>query len=250
MDAGDELATAGRDALTRVRALDADRADEALAAGSDASATLSSVRADLVGRRDALTSGIEPSRLSVSDRVRIGAIDRALAAAGELPGAWVEVSAGVSGAQDLVRSIQAHDARVIEATDAGRAADWAAARTALADAQRLLVPARAVRETADRAGADVTTLDDLLARLDTYDDALTRLYALLEASDGVVTDKIRGVYGEVEDAQAALPADQAALRVVVSDLAGPAVTSALLDIETARGMLEAAVDARPDASGA
>ena len=249
VEAADVLATAGRDALTSVRGLDPDGADGALATGTEASSTLSGVREDLVRQREGLTTGIDTGRLPESDRARIGAIDRALIAAAELPGAWVEVTAGVAGAQDLVRSIQGHDARVVEATGSGRAEDWTSALTALADAQRLLAPARSVRETAERAGADVATIDDLLARLDTYDDALTRLYTLLEASGGTVTDEIRGVYGEVEDAQAALPRDQDALMIVVSDLAGPSVTSALLDIEAARGTIQAAVDERPDTSG-
>jgi hypothetical protein len=248
VDAGDDLATAGRDALTRLRALDPDGTDAALAAGIQVAANIGAIHDDLVQQRATLTEGIDQSRLTASDRVRIGALDRALSGAADLPTAWTGVAAAVTDPEDLVRSIQAHDARVVDATDAGRAGDWATAITALADAQRLLVPARAVRETANKAGADVSTLDDLLARFDTYDDVLGRLYTKLQASGGVVSDDIRLVYGQVQDAQTALPENQDALRLVISDLAGPTVTSALLDIETARGMLEAAVDARPDAS--
>jgi hypothetical protein len=120
---------------------------------------------------------------------------------------------------------------------------------ALSDARRLLVPAQGVRRSADEAGADVTTLVDLLARIEAYDAALERLYTLLVASNGAVTDEIRAAYADVEAAQASLPLDDDALRVIVSDLAGPAMTAALVDVETQRGLLADAVAARPDTMG-
>jgi hypothetical protein len=103
-----------------------------------------------------------------------------------------------------------------------------------------------VRATADEAGADVSTLDDLLARLDAYDAALTRLYTLLQASGGAVTDEIRVAYEDVGAAQESLPLNQDALRTVVADLGGQAITAALVDMEAQRALLADAVAARPD----
>lgn len=249
VEQGALLAEAGRDVLTEARSLDPDGVDAAIAAGSQASAAISGQREDVIKRRETLTVGLDASAIGDAERTRIGAIDRALIGATQLPVSWISIVGAVSGPSDLVRSIQGHDARVAEATAAARADDLPGALAALEDAQRLLVPARAVRRTADEAGADVTTLDDLLARLDAYDQALTQLYTLLQASGGDVTDDIRAAYEAVGAAQASLPLDQDALSIVVSDLAGQAITAALVDIESQRGLLEAAVAARPDADG-
>lgn len=243
------LAEAGREVLTRARGLDRDGADAAIATGSQASAAIAGMREDLIERREVMTTGVDLARVRDSDRRRIATIDRAIVGATRLPVAWVAVVGAAADPIDLVRSIQAHDAKVADATAAARADDLPGALAALADARRLLVPAHAVRRTADEAGADVSTLDDLLARLDTYDQALERLWTLLVASSGVVTDEIRAVYTEVKAAQASLPLDDDALRVIVSDLAGPAITAALVDIETHRGLLADAVAARPDTTG-
>jgi hypothetical protein len=243
------LATAGRDVLTEARALDPDAADLAVATGTQASTAITRLHDDLVRLRAGLTTDIDRSRLSPAEQARIQTIDGAITAADQLPESWLSVVGSASGPLDLVRSIQAHDAAVLDATASARADDLDGAIATLATAQRALVPARAVRQTADRAGADVSTLDELLLRLDTYDDALRRLYLLLLASRGVVTDGIRGVYQEVEAAQASLPLNQDALDLIVSDLAGPAITAALVSIEDHRAVLADAVAARPDASG-
>lgn len=250
------LAQAGRDVLTHARDLDPAGVDAAITAGTQASAAISGLREDLIKRRETLMTGVDPSfvesdqsSVGASDRARIESIDRALIGATQLPVSWVAIIASVGDPMDLVRSVRAHDARVAEAVEAARADDLPGAIAALGDARRLLVPARAVRTTAEEAGSDVSTIDDLLARLDTYDDALGRLYQLLVDSGGVVTDQIRDVYDEVGAAQASLPRNEDALRVVVSDLAGPPVTAALVGIETQRGLLADAVAARPDTGG-
>ncbi len=243
------LATAGREVLTRSRALDTDAADAAIATGSQASAAIAGLREDLIKRREVMTAGVDLARVRDSDRTRIATVDRALLGVTQLPVAWVAVVGAAADSLDLVRSIQAHDAKVADATAAARADDLPGALAALSDARRLLVPAHAVRRSAEEAGADVSTLVDLLARLDAYDAALERLYTLLVASNGAVTDGIRAAYAQVEAAQASLPLDDDALRVIVSDLAGPAITAALVDIEAHRGLLADAVAARPDTVG-
>ncbi len=242
----DTLARSGREVLTRSRALDTDGADAAIVTGSQASAAIALLGEDLSRQREALTAGIEASRLDSADQARMASVDLALQAATQLPVAWASVVAVATDPLDLVRSIEAHDRRVAEATATARADDLPGAISAIEEARRLLLPARAVRNGADDAGKDVSTLDDLLARLDTYDDALGRLYALLVASDGAVTDQVRTAYDEVRAAQASLPRDQDALMVIVADLAGPAVTAALVEIETQRGLLADAVAARSD----
>ncbi|MET0773233.1 MAG: hypothetical protein ABWZ82_09125 [Candidatus Limnocylindrales bacterium] len=243
------LAVASRDVLTRARALDPDGVDAAITTGSQASAAISMLSEQLLKAREVLTSDIDASRIRESDRARIGTIDAALIGIAQLPGTWVEVVGAASGPVDLVRSIQAHDARVAEAAAAARADDLPGAIVALEDSRRLLVAARAVREAADQAGADVSTIDDLLARLEAYDSALERLWTLLVETDGQVTDEVRAAFAAVEAAQGSLPLTEDALTVVVSDLAGPAIMATLQEIEQQRGLLADAVAARPDTGG-
>lgn len=249
VDQGAALAVAGREVLTRARALDPDGVDTAITAGSQAAAAIARQREDLIKRRETLMLDIEPSHLGDADRTRIGTIDRALVGATQLPVSWVSIVGAAADPRDLVRAIAAHDAHVVDATAAARADDLPGALAALEDAQRSLVPARAVRQTANEAGADVSTLDDLLARLDAYDRALTRLYTLLPASGGTVTDEIRTAYEDVGAAQGSLPRNTDALSIVVSDLAGQAITAALVDIESQRALVAGAAAARPDADG-
>ncbi len=134
------------------------------------------------------------------------------------------------------------------ATDSGRAGAWSDALTALDDAQGLLRQAHGIRDTADKGGLDVSTLDDLLDRLDTYDAALVDLYTILDGSHGQTTPASEAALDRVNAAQESLPTDQAAMVLIVSDLAGPTITPILLSMEAARGALEAAVDAVPQPS--
>jgi hypothetical protein len=248
--AGDAMATAGRDTLTRLRALDVAGTEAALTAGGMAATDVSAISERLAAARATLLDDTSLTALPTSDRLRIGTIDAAVAAAGVLPGYWEQILVAASDPLDLLRAMVAHDAQVVAATDSGRAAKWPDALAALTEAQRLLVPARAAREAAHKAGLDVTTLDDLLDRVDAYDTALTDLYTSLRASDGVETAESRAALERVNAAQESLPADQTAMVVVLSDLAGPTITPILLSTETARGTLEAALAAQPQATDA
>ncbi|MCY7420096.1 MAG: hypothetical protein LH650_16745, partial [Chloroflexi bacterium] len=246
--AGDDIAAAGRVTLTSLRSLDTPRVDAALTTGDTAVADLVAAHDRIVAARARLLDGTTPTAVPAKDRVRIGAIDSAVAAMGELPGYWDQVRFAASGPQELVEDLAAHDARVVAATDSGRAGEWADALAELSAAARFLGLARAVRETAHQQGLDVTTLDDLLDRLVTYDTELTDLYTALQASDGQTTKASTAAEARVKAAQAELPEDQTAMVVIVSDLAGPTITPTLLSMESARGALEAALDSQPQPS--
>jgi hypothetical protein len=153
-----------------------------------------------------------------------------------------------SGPLDLLVAMAEHDAVVVAATGSGRAGDWAAALAALDDAASPLITARTVREVASSQGADVSTLDDLLARVEEYDAALAELYASLRESGGDPTTASRTAEARVAAAQQSLPRDQTAMVVVISDLAGPTITPTLLRIETTRGLLEVALPAEVEPS--
>jgi hypothetical protein len=247
--AGDAIAAAGRDTLTSLRALDVDATTAALGAGDTAITDLSSTTDRLTSQRASLLDGTSTNALPASDRLRIGTIDAALAAASQLPGYWQQVVVAGSGPLDLLQSMQTHDATVLAATASGRDGKWADALSALDDAKRQLVPAHAIREVAEKAGADVSTLDDLLDRVDTYDAALIDLYTSLQDSGGQTTATSRAALDRVNAAQQSLPTDQTAMVVVMSDLVGPTITPILLSIESARGALGAAIEAEPQPSG-
>jgi hypothetical protein len=247
--AGDAIAAAGRDTLTSLRALDVDAANAALAAGDTSITELGTITERLTAQRAALLEGTAMTSLPASDRFRIGTIDAAMAAASELPGYWQAVVAAGSGPLDLLQSMQTHDRTVLAATTSGRNGKWADALTALVDAKRQLVPAHAVREVASKGGADVSTLDDLLVRVDAYDAALVDLYSALQDSGGQTNATTRAALERVNAAQQSLPTDQTAMVIVMSDLVGPTITPILLSIESARGALASAIEAEPQPTG-
>ena len=69
-------------------------------------------------------------------------------------------------------------------------------------------------------------------------------------SKGTTTTASQAALDRVNAAQESLPTDQAAMVIIISDLAGPTITPVLLSMESARGALEAAVDAAPQPSDA
>ena len=133
---------------------------------------------------------------------------------------------------ELLQVLDAHDAEVLAATDSGRAGRgptrWPRSTT-----PQGLLGRPTPSASRHKAGLDVSTLDDLLDRLDTYDAALVDLYTSLEGRTGRRTPRSAAALDRVNAAQESLPTDQAAMVVIVSDLAGPTITPILLSIESA-----------------
>ena len=129
--------------------------------------------------------------------------------------------AAASGPRDLLEAMNAHDAAVIAATDSGRAGDWDAALASLKEAATPLVTVRTVREVANAQGADTSTLDDLLSRLEEYDAALTELYTGLRDIRRCDHQRIAGGRGPGDRRPGEPARAQDAMVVVMSDLAGP-----------------------------
>ena len=244
------LALAGRDVLTRARALDPDGADAAVTTGSQASAAISALREDLIKRRDVLTADIDPSRPArdgpdTHRDHRPGAHRGDPAARGMGGGHRRRLRSGRS--RTLAAGTR-HEGR-------GGGRDRSRPTTSRVPSTRSRTPGRSSRQRVAcarprtgrvRMSAPSTTCSPGSTHTTRPSSASGQL---LVASDGQVTDEVRAAYAEVEAAQASLPQDQDALKVVVSDLAGPAITAALVDIEQQRGLLADAVAARPDTSG-
>jgi hypothetical protein len=237
---GDVLGMSGRDVLSGLRALDPDAVVSALDAGDTALPAVTQAAASLQLARPGLLEGTVSDRLPAADLDRVTAIDAAMAASGELPAAWADITAAAATPVRLLRSMKEHDRLVLAATAAARDLRFSDAVSLVGDAQAQLTVMTTLRDGAGDRGHDVGTLSDLLARLTMYDGALFFLYALLIDSGGVMTDDANKALDAVNLAQQALPTDQAAMVIIVTDLGGADVTPPLLRIERARGAIDGA----------
>ena len=97
--------------------------------------------------------------------------------------------------------------------------------------------------------SDVSTLDAWLSRNQRYDAALVALYAALQESGGLVTDKVRDAYREEGAARAILPPDTRGLVLIVADIGRGGLNQAVIAIEQARGRLNLALEALQPVEG-
>lgn len=244
---GTQLSTNGRDVLGSLAALDVDGANAALARGDEMAARMATLAA---GMRDTVTRAYQSI-----DRWRLGPlwsnvfaeIDAAVTATDQLPADWAALAATGRTVISLVDALQAHDAAVFQATALGRDGRWldavALLNGAAADALAIAVAARDQLA----AAAPVETLDDLLRRLRAYDAALVGLYQYLADGGGRSGDEFAALKSQVDTTQAALPADNGALVVIVGEAAGPPIADQLLAMEEAHGTINDALLAITDA---
>jgi hypothetical protein len=240
-NAAETLGTSGRTILGGLRDLDPAVVVDGLDAGDAALPDLGAAVRDLRASRIGMLEGIDAERLPQADRDLLASIDRAAAGAGELPSAWADVAAAAVAPVRLLRTLIEHDRQVVDATQLGRSARFAEAAAMMAKARSTLTTATPIRDDAVRRGLDVTTLDDLLARTAAYDEALDRLYSILAASRGAMTDEATAALADVEAAERLLPETTDALVIITSDLGGGDATRAVLRIEAARGAIDAAI---------
>jgi hypothetical protein len=140
----------------------------------------------------------------------------------------------------LTRLLADHDAAAAEAARLGRRAAYGQALEQLGRAEASLVDASALRDALANT-ADVSVLDEWLARNRALDVALRDLYTALRASGGSVTDAVRTAAEAERTAQQRLPPDTRGLVVIMADIARGGLNQAVIGIEQARGRLDAAV---------
>jgi hypothetical protein len=241
------LSGAGRDVLGGLQALDLASVNAALDAGDRASADVETLVAglhDIIGQARSSIDGwrLGPRTLGLFDQ-----IDGAISGAGQLPADWATLAATGRTVDSLVEALAAHDRAVSQATSAARDSRWAEALALLhgtvADALSLATAARDQLA----AGSPVGTLDDLLGRERAYDDALVALYQYLVDGGAQSGDQFRALQSGVEQAQAALPADNSVLVEVVGEVAGLPIADQLLAMEEAHGAINDALQAVSDA---
>jgi hypothetical protein len=229
-----DLSLAGREVLGDLYGQDLDELEDSLASGGRLSAALQTVREALLQVRLQQAEEVPDSRLGEANRDVLEGVDEAIETLATVPGAWQQVGRSADTVAGLLRSLEQHDELVFEATAAGRDGRWQDALDLVARADASLAEAAVVRDRLAQT-TDVSTLDELLRRYAAYSDALAALYSGLDGGAAPDSPEVAALEANVAAAQAALPADDSALSVIVADAFGPSVTDALVVIERARG---------------
>ena len=221
-----------------------DKVESALTAGDQASADLDAKLAALVAQRANVPAGLDPLRMGVANRNVLAAIDGVASGAKPVTGTWQALSADTSQVTALLVALKQHDDIDSRATAAGGRADWQSALDLLAQANDQLTAAHSARDQL-AATNDVTSLDQLLDSYRDYDAALVALYTAVR--DGATQDsqQARDLAAAVIAARNKLPADDAALNQYIADFAGATIASEVVDLETARGAVDAAAAGLP-----
>lgn len=243
-DRVDALSQNGRDVLAQMQGLDPAEIGNALAAGDQSSADLEIAAATLADLRYQGPQGLDETRLSQANKRLLSAIDQVVGAAVPMPAAWHSIAGDTRDVANLLVALLTHDGLVFRATTAGRQKDWTGALDLLGQGDTPLGQARAVRDHL-AASNDVSTLDDLLGRYEAYDEALTELYSALRDGASLDSPAVKQLSVKVDQAEAGLPGDTNALKVVVADASGGPVAEGVVGLEEARGKVTAAVGRLP-----
>ena len=232
------LSSHGRDALAAIVSADAATVGASVADGREALDAIDAAAATLRARLGAMPLGSADAvaRYSPDTIAHYDRLVAALPATDGLRSAWATLAAGSVPALDLVAHLSAHDARAGGAALAGSQGRYADALAALDVADAELAAARTIRDDLAK-GVDVGTLDQWIARNAAIDAALRDLYALLDASSGLMTPDVRAALAQVGAARAQLPPDTRALVVILADIARGGLNQAVIGIEQARGRL-------------
>ncbi|HET7728086.1 MAG TPA: hypothetical protein VFK54_12260 [Candidatus Limnocylindrales bacterium] len=239
------LGSFGRLALQELTANDQAGIDEAITGGTAQLATVQAAVDAFRARLDAVP-GIgapdEAIRLSQAVRDRYDLLVSTVRATDDLSRNWTVLTAETLNAGRLTALLLEHDRAAGVAALAGSRGDYAEALESLDLAEARLESAREIRDDLE-GRVDVTTLDRWLERAAVYDAALRELYEALEASGGVVSDRVREAAAAELEARDRLPEDTRALVVVMADIAEGGLNGALIAIEQTRGALGEALAA-------
>jgi len=235
----------GRDGRVALAALLARDLEDLAAAIGDGSALVATIddRTNEIGLRLADLPGLGPgmeARLGPDVRARHAAILAALESTAGLRESWARLTSGSASAARLAGLLSDHDAAAAEAARLGSRAAYDQALVQLGKAEAALVEASTLRDALSNA-ADVSVLDEWLARNRALDVALRELYTALRGSGGSVTDAVRTAAAAERAAQRRLPPDTRGLIVIMADIARGGLNQAVIGIEQARGRLDDAV---------
>lgn len=248
----DALGTTARGAITELIATDRSLLSSSVDQGTRQLITIeagtAALRAHLMGLPGvdpSLPGGLAPAAeltLGSGTRARFSALLAALDATGGLPTDWARFTSGSLAAEGLTTLLLDHDVSTARAAVQGRGGDYAGALKTLAQSDAIMTRSRALRDQLAPT-TDVTTLTAWLDRNAAYDKALRTLYLALETSGGIVTPQVRAAFAGEQAAREALPPDTRAVVVILDDVARGGLNQAAIEIETARGRLDAALAA-------
>ncbi|MDQ3871762.1 MAG: hypothetical protein M3301_09135 [Chloroflexota bacterium] len=233
------LGQVGRTALVHLSARSTERLNAALGDGDKLVAAIQARQAALRTQVRALPHGSGSERIGPATRARLRAVDDALGTVDPLPEYWERLVRGTLPAISLTGVLERHDRNTFAATQSGTLTRYREALQRLDASLRLLDEARRIRDRLANA-ADVSVLDQWLARNRRYDQALIALYRELAVSPTRVTTRARQAFAAVQRLQPLLPADTRALVVIMADIARGGLNQAVIGIEDARGRLAAA----------
>jgi hypothetical protein len=245
------LGTVARGAVAALSAHDASLLQAAIMDGSVRATAIEDDAAAIRTKLDGLAGEFgpdAPTRLSRSLIGEFGAMNAAATATNGLESSWAVLARGALAADGLTTLLLQHDEIVGAAALLGRDNKWADALAKLDDADAIFAATRAQRDILAQT-AEVTTLDEWMRRTGRYDTALRTLYAALIASGGRVNDAVREAYAEEGAARADLPPDTRGLVLILAESGRGGLNTAVIEIETLRGRLFAALEAaNPEAS--
>ncbi|HYM84370.1 MAG TPA: hypothetical protein VEY67_09495 [Candidatus Dormibacteraeota bacterium] len=246
------LGTTARGAITALIATDrstlSNDVDQGTAQLDAIEALTASMRRRLMG-----LPGIDPSAaggltpasaltLGPPTRDRFMSLLAALDATSGLAVDWARFTEVSLAAEGLTGLLLDHDTTTAKAASQGRSGQYAAALATLDASDAIVARARTLRDQLAPT-TDVSTLTSWLDRNAGYDKALRTLYAALRASNGIVTPAVRTAFAGEQAARQALPPDTRGLVVILGDVARGGLNQAAIEIETARGRLDAALAA-------
>ena len=245
----DRLSVLSRGAIGSLIANQASALSDALTEGGTVAASIQTDSVDLRSGLASLPGGSASAPIYFGGDVlaRRAAMIAALDATEGLGRSWATLTAGSLRASRLIVLLGSHDTTVAAAAAQGRNTKYADAIATLAKATASLDEAVTIRDQLANA-ADVSTLDEWIARNRRYDVALSALYAALQASGGKVNDAVRTAYQEEGAARAQLPPDTRGLVVIIAAIGQGGLNQAVIAIEQARGRLNLALEALTSAA--
>jgi hypothetical protein len=229
-----ELSRHGRQVLSQLQALDLEPMRAAQAAGDEVSGGLTVILERLSDVRQNALLALDVSRLGPPTRNAVVLLSGATVSAQRVPAHWRDLATDGGRVAGLVDALLRHDGLVFRATTAGRQAQWDDALEFMSRAADPLGDATEVRDALADA-AKVVTLDDLIGRYRTHDEALVALYTYIRETGRQAGQQFDTLQRAVTQAKQALPTDTRTMSVIVSEAAGPSLTEALVAIEAAHG---------------
>lgn len=238
------LSVLARGAMATLTAEDQEAFADAISEGGTVAAAIQADSTALGTRLTALPGAFPEDTILYGGDVlgRRASMMNALEATAGLGRSWAILTAGGLQASHLLVLLAEHDTTVVAAAAQGRAAKYADALTTLAAAVATLDTAVVIRDQLANT-ADVSTLDEWIARNRRYDIALTKLYTALRDSGGKITNPVKLAFKEETAARAQLPPDTKGLVVIIADIGRGGLNQAVIAIEQARGRLDLALEA-------